>query len=165
MSRRRYKKWAETARNENFKPEVSAGAESLPDTPGLRPIAWKPPNSISDAVTEAASIDARIDVAVETARHRGASWTQIGTALGTSRQAAWSRFRQTCLDVEVTRSRAAQLAGALDSLTFLVSRARDIQATLENLVGDARTAGVAWETIAEQLGVRPQSAWGRYGAQ
>ena len=30
--------------------------------------------------------------AVELARDQGASWTDIGTALGISRQAAWERF-------------------------------------------------------------------------
>jgi transcriptional regulator len=41
-------------------------------------------------VTEA---ERRRRVAVAAARRSGASWTEIAAALGTTRQAAWERFR------------------------------------------------------------------------
>src|SRR2546427_339677 len=39
----------------------------------------------------------RLDEYVRRARLAGASWQAIGTALGTTRQAAWERFRSLCV--------------------------------------------------------------------
>jgi|1186.fasta_scaffold888718_1 hypothetical protein len=41
---------------------------------------------------EAAALRARLDAAVVTARRAGASWTEVGAALGVSAQAAWKRY-------------------------------------------------------------------------
>lgn len=42
----------------------------------------------------ASQADRTLETAVSAARAAGHSWEQIGDALGTSRQAAWERFRR-----------------------------------------------------------------------
>jgi len=37
-------------------------------------------------------VTGELEAAVERAREQGASWAQVGTALGVTRQAAWQRF-------------------------------------------------------------------------
>lgn len=43
--------------------------------------------------TELHTHEADRDMMIRQARRSGASWSQIGEALGTSKQAAWERFR------------------------------------------------------------------------
>jgi hypothetical protein len=38
-------------------------------------------------------LDAIVERAIPAARNAGATWEQIGTAVGTTRQAAWQRYR------------------------------------------------------------------------
>lgn len=44
---------------------------------------------VSDAI---GNLEAEIAALVRRARAQGCTWTQIGAALGTSKQAAWERF-------------------------------------------------------------------------
>jgi hypothetical protein len=48
--------------------------------------------NLTGASTVTRSIDRRFKATVDELRKRGLSWSKIGDALGTSRQAAWERF-------------------------------------------------------------------------
>lgn len=48
--------------------------------------------ALSDALTIQNFVDESVSAMVADAREQGASWTQVGEALGITRQAAWERF-------------------------------------------------------------------------
>ena len=52
----------------------------------------RPLNSITKLCRESFRIEKALTEQVLAARERGHSWTEIGGALGTSKQAAWRRF-------------------------------------------------------------------------
>lgn len=43
--------------------------------------------------TKLEALDADRDAVITAARRAGATWTQIGEALGTTKQSAWERYR------------------------------------------------------------------------
>ena len=49
-------------------------------------------SNLAGASTVSRTIDRRFKATVDELRNRGLSWSKIGDALGTSRQAAWERF-------------------------------------------------------------------------
>jgi len=57
-----------------------------------RPVPGAELGRLIDAARNAADADNKLDRAARAARHAGASWTQIGDALGLTRQAAQQRW-------------------------------------------------------------------------
>jgi hypothetical protein len=68
----------------------------------------------------------------------GATWEQVGAALGTSRQAAWARFREIAERTQERRTPMAEEAAALQRR--LKDDVRALEARLKALDGEWREA-------------------------
>ncbi|MXP21987.1 ATP-dependent Clp protease ATP-binding subunit [Gordonia sp. HNM0687] len=90
---------------------------------------------------------------VDQARRAGASWTDIGVAMGVSKQAAQKRF--------VTRTPAdaapTPLADEAHPFARFTPRARNVIAEAHNLAAAERSTAVTPEHLARALTVAPES--------
>jgi DNA-directed RNA polymerase specialized sigma24 family protein len=66
--------------------------EELDAMTGAEAEVLAPLNMVTTLAHAAAQLDAKLHDVVSWARLRGHSWTEIGDALGVSKQAAWNRF-------------------------------------------------------------------------
>lgn len=73
--------------------------EDVPQLDELLETLAKTNGQISTLETKVHALDGDVEATVRAARMAGATWTQIGTALGVKKQSAWERYRH--LDPEV----------------------------------------------------------------
>jgi biotin operon repressor len=100
----------------------------------------------------------RVDEYVRHARAAGASWQQVGSALGITRQSAWERFRHLpgCAEKGAAASRLRRPP---------VPRSAQMQklaAQTGKRVQRMRAAGASWQQVGSALGITRQSAWERF---
>ena len=104
-----------------------------------------------EALRELAACDDELDrlrrIAVEEARERGASWEQVGAALGMSRQAAWEFYTRQIRDDLASAASASDLSEA-DAMDLAVSEAE----LLERKLTADRTRHEADSELRESLG-------------
>ncbi len=100
----------------------------------------------------------RLDEYVRRARLAGASWQAIGTALGTTRQSAWERFRNVpgCAAKGTAVSRLPQPPARRSAMK------QESVAETEKRVLRMRSEGASWQAIGTALGTTRQSAWERF---
>jgi len=82
-------------------------------------------------------------------------------APGVSRQAAWSRYSRPCA-VTTKAPDERLLLAVMRVLVNHTFRSREANKWATELVSEARSDGLSWESIARELGVRRQTAWERY---
>ncbi|MET7403839.1 hypothetical protein ABZS66_61260 [Dactylosporangium sp. NPDC005572] len=136
--------------------EALARAWTKPDAPRRRV------QSLTDATRLLRVLRERTRTQVVLARRLGANWDQVATSLQVTRQAAWARYHEASATAEYQTGRQS-MSGALRSLDFLRRRTERLEAKTASLVAAARQSGRTWENIADDLGVRRQTAWERYG--
>jgi hypothetical protein len=114
-------------------------------------LAGSPLDNLSDAVAVSAGLsdqaDSLIGHFVDQARRSGASWSQIGTSMGVSKQAAQQRF--------VPRGPAAGATGFGDFSRFTL-RARTVLAVAEDLAQAADVAVIGPQHLAVALLAEPE---------
>jgi biotin operon repressor len=95
----------------------------------------------------------RLDDYVRHARAAGASWQQVGSALGITRQSAWERFRHLpgCAEKRAVASRLRHPPAQ-----------RSAQMQKLKRVQRMRAAGASWQQVGSALGITRQSAWERF---
>jgi len=100
----------------------------------------------------------RLDEYVRRARLAGASWQAIGTALGTTRQSAWARFRNLpgCAAKGTATTRLPRPPAQHSAM-----KQKSVAET-EKRVQRMRSEGASWQAIGTALGITRQSAWERY---
>lgn len=98
----------------------------------------------------------RVEQYVQQKRADGASWRDVGDALGMSRQSAWERFHHLPA-IPAQRSQASRTPRAPSG-----QPARQQAERVERYVQLARAAGASWRTIGKALGIKGQSAWKRF---
>jgi hypothetical protein len=162
MARRRTRGWAIYSKDDAYKPGLLLPSAKLRN---LDPVdlSWKRPlKTLAQAGERARIANQRVEQFVKISRERGATWEQIASVLGVSRQAAWSRYHEHS-GVSERQYGKRQLVDTLNTLRDHAVRAQKISIRSAELVQEARRAGQSWEKIAADLGVRRQTAWERYG--
>jgi hypothetical protein len=119
--------------------------------------------NLAETTRQARIADQRVEQFVKISRGHGATWEQIASVLGVTRQAAWSRYHEHG-DASHHQYDKRLLIDALNTLRWHAVRAQTLSIRSAELVQEARKAGQSWEKIAADLGVRRQTAWERYGA-
>jgi hypothetical protein len=122
-------------------------------------------DTVAAAVALQRRLEQRMRDGVMVARRRGASWADIGWALGLSRQAVWHRYHRSVTIAGPPRgaSAPARVEGALLALQAYGLRADGLDRHLRNLVRQARARGQSWAAIGTDLGIARQTAWERFG--
>jgi ATP-dependent Clp protease ATP-binding subunit ClpA len=114
--------------------------------------------SVAVSAEHAATADRLLDHFVALARSAGLSWTDIGTQLGVSRQAARQRFadRQTVSVLPFAARTAPRLQACLDSAGEHARAEGAKEIGTEHLLAGLMAEGVA-AAILENLQVRPEA--------
>jgi len=161
MVRRRNRGWAIYSRDDAYKPGLLVPSAEMRTVYAVD-VSWKRKIKTIGETAELARIaEQRVEKFVGIARREGATWEQIASVLGVTRQAAWSRYRTH--PVAGGRRRDSQfLVNTLNFLRTWAVRSQEIKIRTTELVQEARKAGRSWESIALELGVRRQTAWERY---
>lgn len=159
---RRIRRWAIYGEDDAYKPGLFLpSAESR----NLDPVdfSWKRRlKTLAEAGERARIANQRVEQFVKISRERGATWEQIASVLGVTRQAAWSRYHEHS-DASNRPHDKQLLVDTLKTLRWHAIRTQKISIRSKELVQEARRAGQSWEKIAAELGVRRQTAWERYG--
>ena len=100
----------------------------------------------------------RVDEYVRQARASGASWQQVGSALGITRQSAWERFRHLpgCEEKGTVASRLPRPPAQSSP------QMRKLTTQTEKRVQRMRAEGASWQQVGSALGITRQSAWERF---
>lgn len=163
MARQRVRELAIYSRNDSSRPGPLVPSRK-PRTLDAVDVNWnRRLKTLAETAKLARLADQRIEQFVKVSRERGATWEQIASVLGVSRQAAWSRYHEHS-DASDREYDKRLLIDALNTLREHGVRAQEISIRSAELVQEARRAGQSWEKIAVELGVRRQTAWERYGA-
>ena len=113
--------------------------------------AGSPLDNLTDAVTVSAGLsdqaDSLIGHFVDQARRSGASWSQIGTSMGVSKQAAQQRF------VPRGPVKMPEIPGDFSRFTL---RARNVLAAAEDLAQAAAAGAIGAEHLAAGLLAEPE---------
>jgi hypothetical protein len=119
----------------------------------IRTVHDDPLEQLSDAVVAGQHLgevaDHLIGHFVDQARRAGASWTEIGSSMGVSKQAAQKRF--------VTPTPDTSLADESNPFGRFTPRARNVVAEANNLAIAEHAASVTPEHLARGLSVAPES--------
>lgn len=121
----------------------------------IRTVHDDPLDQLSDAMTAAQHLgdvaDHLIGHFVDQARRAGASWTEIGTSMGVSKQAAQKRFVARAPDTAESADDASNPFGRF------TPRARNVVVEAHNLAVAEHAAAVTPEHLARGLAVAPES--------
>jgi hypothetical protein len=161
MVRRRNRGWAIYSRDDAYKPGLLMPSAELRTVRAVD-VNWKRKlKAIGEAAKLAGIAEKRIEWFVAIARRDGATWEQIASVLGVTKQAAWSRYHAHLVAGGRRRDRRS-LVDTLNFIQIYAVRSQMIHTRIAELVQEARKAGRSWESIGLELGVRRQTAWERY---
>lgn len=163
MARRRTRGWAIYNKNDAYKPGLLSPSAELRNLDAIDADWRRRLKTLAETAKLAGIANQRVEQFVKISRMRGATWEQVASVLGVSRQAAWSRYHEHS-DASKRQHDKQLLVDPLNTLRFHATRAQKISIRSTELVREARSAGQSWEEIAVELGVRRQTAWERYGA-
>lgn len=161
MGRRRDRTWAIYSKDDAYKPGLLIPSDEQRTVPDVDANWNRKVRAIGETAELAGKAERRLKQWVAIARRDGATWGQIASVLGVTRQAAWSRYHADPIAGGRRRDRGS-LVETLNLLHDYAVRSQAISIRTAELVQKARTAGRSWESIALELGVRRQTAWERY---
>jgi DNA-binding XRE family transcriptional regulator len=163
MARRRIHGWAIYNKDDAYKPGLLVPSAETRTVHAVD-VKWnRKLKTIREAAELAQAAQGRIEQFVGIARRDGATWEQVASVLGVTRQAAWFKYHAHPVAGGTPRGRRS-LVDTLNTLRAHAERSQAVNIRVAELVQEARETGRSWENIAQELGVRRQTAWERYAA-